>query len=109
MTVVQVHEKAVVAKIAAKVLKSRKVAIVFGKSIYLHGVSATDFQKSTSWVAHELKHVEQYKRLGFLKFLLLYIWESILHGYHNNKFEIEARSAEHDTTLLNRHTLITNP
>lgn len=109
MTVVQVHEKAVVAKIAAKVLKSRKAAIVFGKHIYLHGVSAASFQKSTSWLAHELKHVEQYKRLGFLKLLLLYIWESILHGYHNNKFEIEARSAEYDTILLSRHTLITNP
>jgi len=49
-----------------------------------------------SIIRHELVHVEQWKRLGFwgLGFLVQYLWESIIHGYENNKFEIEARERQ---------------
>ncbi|HOM89425.1 MAG TPA: hypothetical protein PKW65_01780 [Bacteroidia bacterium] len=43
---------------------------------------------------HELKHIEQFKRYGFIRFIFFYLSESIRHGYINNRFEIECREAE---------------
>jgi len=82
------------ARIAAMVLKSPGVAIVFGSTIHLHGVSATQFLMDERWLKHELKHIEQYQKEGYLGFLVKYLWESIRHGYYNNRFEVEAREAE---------------
>ena len=70
------------------------VAIVFGNTIHLYNSSREEFLKNQSWIRHELKHVEQYHQHGLLKFLLLYLVESIRYGYYNNRFEIEARQAE---------------
>lgn len=39
---------------------------------------------------HEMVHVEQVRRLGFLKFYILYVLYSIRYGYRNNPFEVEA-------------------
>ena len=41
---------------------------------------------------HELVHVEQWKRLGWggLGFIVAYLFETIKHGYDNNKYENEA-------------------
>jgi hypothetical protein len=47
-----------------------------------------------SHLVHELCHVEQVKRLGSVKFFVLYLLYSIRYGYVNNPFEVEARSAE---------------
>jgi hypothetical protein len=38
--------------------------------------------------------VQQFKQHGYIGFILKYIWESIRHGYYNNRFEKEARDAE---------------
>ena len=43
---------------------------------------------------HEEKHWEQYQRHGRIKFIILYLIESIRKGYWDNKYEIEARDAE---------------
>ena len=43
---------------------------------------------------HEEVHWQQYQRHGRIWFPVLYLVESIRHGYRNNKFEIEARKAE---------------
>lgn len=82
------------ARIAAWKLGSQQVAMVLGNTIHLHGVTAQLFLQDARWVRHELCHVQQYRRLGTLRFLVLYVWESIRHGYHNNRFEREAREAE---------------
>lgn len=89
-----IKENSFVARIAAFNLKTDRVAIVFGNTIHLWNVSTQDFLKSKTWVAHELKHIEQYKREGSAGFLAKYVWESIRKGYRNNKFEVEAREAE---------------
>jgi len=41
---------------------------------------------------HELVHTTQWERLGWFGFgfIVAYLWESILHGYANNKYEKEA-------------------
>jgi hypothetical protein len=43
---------------------------------------------------HELEHVYQIRREGFIRFHLFYIWYLIRHGYKNNPYEIEARATE---------------
>jgi hypothetical protein len=91
---VQIKENHWLAKIAAKKLQSPSIALVLGNTIYLYGVTAADFWQNTAWVKHELQHVQQYKQLGILPFLLKYGWYSIRYGYTHNPLEIEARQAE---------------
>ena len=43
---------------------------------------------------HELMHIEQMKRDGVLKYMVMYNWYWITIGYENNPYEIEAREAE---------------
>jgi hypothetical protein len=39
---------------------------------------------------HELRHVHQFQANP--AFPLLYVWETLLHGYHRNRFEADARA-----------------
>ena len=96
---VSIKERSFIARLAAWKLKSDKAAIVIGKTIHLHNTSRREFLKNKTWLCHELKHIQQFRRHGFLSFILLYLWESILHGYSNNKYEIEARAAEKEDDL----------
>lgn len=101
----RIKEHSVRAHIAAWILKGKSTAIVFGNTIHLHGISRRDFLADTKFLRHELKHVEQYRKHGRLKFILLYLWESWRHGYYNNVFEKEARLAETDDTIISRFHL----
>jgi hypothetical protein len=53
---------------------------------------------------HELRHVHQFQ--SNLAFPLLYLWESLIHGYKRNRFEADARAyaaqriRSHSTTSL---------
>jgi len=89
-----IKENSWIARIAAWKLGSNSVAIVFGKTIYLHHISVKDFLGNERLLKHELCHVRQYQQHGFIGFLLKYLWESLRKGYYNNKFEVEARRAE---------------
>ena len=89
-----IKERSFVARLAAWKLNAKQVAIVFGNTIYLHNTSREEFLANQAWVKHELQHIRQYKRYGFVRFLALYLLESIKKGYHNNRFEVEARAAE---------------
>lgn len=91
---IRIKEGSSFARMAARIMKCDTVAIVFGRSIHLWNISRKDFLRSATWVAHELEHVRQYQHYGFVSFCLLYLWESARKGYHNNRFEIEARKAE---------------
>jgi hypothetical protein len=79
---------------AAWKLKSDSAAIVLGRTIHLYNASKEELLGNQRWLAHELKHIEQFRRYGFFRFVVLYIVESIKHGYANNRFELEAREAE---------------
>ena len=89
-----IKENSWIAKIAAKKLRCDSVAIVIGKTIHLHNSSKENFLNNKRWLKHELCHVEQYRRYGKINFIARYLWESVLKGYHNNRFEVEARRAE---------------
>jgi hypothetical protein len=89
-----IKENSWIAKLAAKKLRSENVAIVIGKTIHLYHVSRQDFLKDDKWVKHEMCHISQFKKYGFLNFIFKYLVESMRNGYYNNKYEIEARNAE---------------
>lgn len=90
----RVREKAFIASVAAFVLKGDKVAIVIGSTIYLNGTKEMELLKSTTWLRHELMHVQQYRQYGTFLFGIKYLWESFRKGYRNNRYEIEARKME---------------
>ncbi len=93
-----IKENSFFARIAARKLKSQKAAIVFGHTIHLCGATKEEFLENQRWLQHELKHIEQFQRYGFVRFIVLYLWESLRRGYRNNKYEIEAREAENTQT-----------
>ena len=70
--------------------------MVLGNTIHLYNTTKEEFLQNTKWVKHELCHVQQFKEHGKFIFIIKYIWESMLHGYYDNKYEIEARKAEED-------------
>jgi len=94
MTKYSIRENSWIAKIAARKLKASSVAIVVGNTIHLHGSTKENFLADEQWVKHELCHIEQFERYGFLNFIVRYLWESYKKGYYNNRFEKEAREAE---------------
>lgn len=102
---VRIRENSWLARLAARRLGFDRVAMVIGHTIHLHNTSLQEFFGRPSWVMHELKHVEQYERLGLLRFLWQYLLESRRRGYYNNRFEVEARAAESDRSLLGRYDL----
>jgi hypothetical protein len=89
-----IKENSWLAKIAAKKLRSSTVAMVLGKTIHLYNTTREDFLQDERWLKHELCHVRQFQQHGYIAFTVKYLWESVRKGYHNNKFEVEARKAE---------------
>ncbi|WP_447640091.1 MULTISPECIES: DUF4157 domain-containing protein [Chitinophagaceae] len=90
----KIKENSFFAKVAAKKLKTAKVAITIGQTIYLHNTSKDEFLSDICWVRHEKQHLRQFRKYGLLRFIVMYTWESMRKGYYNNKWEVEARAAE---------------
>ncbi len=90
-----VKENSWIAKFAAIKLQSQQAAIVIGNTIYLYNTSKKQFLLNERWLKHELCHIKQFQEHGYVIFIAKYLWESIKHGYHNNKYEVEAREAEY--------------
>lgn len=89
-----IKENSWLAKIAAKKLCSKSVAMVLGNTIHLHNTTKAEFLKNERWLKHELCHIKQFKEHGYFIFVVKYLWESIRKGYYHNRFEVEARKAE---------------
>jgi hypothetical protein len=96
-----IKEKSWMARIAAWKLRQDRVAMVMGKTILLHNTTEAAFINNKRWLRHELAHVRQFQQYGYARFIILYLLESIKSGYHNNKFEREARASEEDESLDN--------
>lgn len=91
---VSIIEQSWMARCACLFMKTDSVAMVWGRKILLWGVSRQEFLANRSWVQHELQHVRQFRELGTGRFVVLYLAEWVKKGYHNNRFEREARAAE---------------
>jgi hypothetical protein len=99
MSGVRIRTNSGLARLAAWKLGVDSVALTLGNTIHLHNAKAGDFLSNGSWVRHELAHVEQFRKYGFCRFIALYLLESLRKGYHNNRFEVEARQAEAFTEI----------
>lgn len=101
---IRVCEQSIIARVAAYKLGASAVALTIGRTIHLHNVGKDHFMADRRWVLHELKHVEQFNRYGFLPFIVMYLAECIRKGYWENRFEVEARAAEdevvHSGTMM---------
>ncbi|MEX1203493.1 MAG: hypothetical protein WEA59_09630 [Ferruginibacter sp.] len=86
--------KQLVGKVCCLQTERTKRCLSIRSTIHLYHVSKKDFLSNEAWLKHELCHVQQFKRYGFVNFLLKYIWESFKKGYFNNKYEVQAREAE---------------
>ncbi len=72
-----------------------------GSTIHLYKTTREEFLQDKDWVCHELQHVQQYTQNGFVGFISKYLVESMRKGYYNNRFEVEARANEENTSLMN--------
>jgi hypothetical protein len=93
---IRIRENSWVAAIAAYKLGLPSVALTLGSTIHLHKTSRSGFLSDQRWVRHEMAHVKQFSRYGFLNFIFLYLLESLKKGYYHNRYEVEARKAELD-------------
>jgi hypothetical protein len=100
MTQVKIKENSFLAKLAARKLRAPKVAMVIGRTIHLHNSSKEEFLNNQRWVRHEVAHIKQYKKFGFVRFIILYLLETFNKGYEYNRFEVEARRRERDVAIL---------
>ena len=98
--VCHIKENSLLAKLAARQMKSGQIAMVIGKTIHLYGVSRENFLQDPYWVRHEICHVMQYKELGLIPFLWRYLWECKKVGYYANRFEVAARAAESNAAIM---------
>jgi len=90
----RIRENSWIARLAAKKLKSESAAIVIGNTIHLYNTSKKDFLVNKRWLKHELCHIRQFRQYGMVRFIFMYLYESIKKGYYRNKFEAAAREAE---------------
>jgi hypothetical protein len=99
-----IKENSFWAKLAAKRMKSDKMAMVLGRTIHLHNTHHQEFLQNKRWLRHELMHIRQFRHYGWIRFLFLYLVESIRKGYYLNRFELEAREAEQDPFLEEQYS-----
>jgi hypothetical protein len=66
--------------------RSSAAAITLWRTVFLDPRARIDAEL----LLHELRHVHQFQ--ANLAFPLLYLWESLLHGYQRNRFEADARA-----------------
>lgn len=52
--------------------------------------AAPDARLDAELLLHELRHVHQFQ--GSSAFPILYLWESLRRGYHDNRYEADART-----------------
>jgi hypothetical protein len=92
--IIRIKENAIIALLAAIFLQSKTMAVTIGSTINLHGCNKEEFLANNGWLKHELKHVAQYKQLGFSRFLLKYFLQWLQYGYKKSPLEREAVAAE---------------
>ena len=92
---VRIHPNSFIGRLARNINHTDRYAVTIGGNIFISCPLDT-FITNKNWVRHELAHVRQYKYFGLGGFLKRYLWFSLLHGYYNNPFELEASLHEDD-------------
>lgn len=66
-------------------LKKEVEAVTIYPFIFYRGIPTAEVRR------HELVHINQIQKIGWLKFYITYLWYSVKLGYRNNPYEKEAR------------------
>ena len=66
--------------------QSSAAAITLWRTVFLSPAAPVE----PELLLHELRHVHQFE--SSLAFPLLYLWESLIHGYKRNRYETDARA-----------------
>jgi len=86
--------KGLVRLLSSRALARQEIAaITLGETIYFRSLDYYNPHSAPglALLAHELKHVEQYKPRGLLNFYATYVWDYLRHGYGEMvRFEAEA-------------------
>lgn len=98
---IRIREQSLLAAIAARKLRVERCALVIGTTIHLHGANGLELIGDAAWLRHEICHVRQWQRDGFLPYLFRYLWFSLRNGYRQNPYELEAREAGADPDMMN--------
>ncbi len=53
-------------------------------------------------IAHELKHIDQGRKMGWFWWTIVYSWLYLKHGYDNHPMEVEAELASEQQHMLER-------
>ena len=99
-TRIRIRQSSWIAKVASWCIKEKDVAFTLFKTIHLSDSTAVVFLNNQRWVAHELAHVRQFATYGNIRFIFMYLSESLRKGYYNNKWEVEARASEDAVEVL---------
>lgn len=70
------------------------VGLTVGRTIFLRAPLGSPSGPQLRLMAHELAHVEQFRRLGFVRMCAVYGAGLLAHGYEAHPMEREARAAE---------------
>ena len=54
---------------------------------------------------HELEHVYQIQRMGWLRFYVSYLWLLMRHGYDSHPYELEAYKAQNRKLTVKERAL----
>jgi hypothetical protein len=98
----RIREKSWLARIASWKLGEKQVAMVMGRTVHLANTTREEFLEDKTWVCHEIIHLLQYRQYGLIGFWWRYLWDYVRYGYHQIRFEKEARAGEKDERFLER-------
>jgi hypothetical protein len=76
-------------RLAAILLPERFIAITLGSHVFTRMPTLPPHV-----LRHEEVHVRQWRRYGYVRFSLRYLWYQMRYGYDRNPFEVEARQFE---------------
>jgi hypothetical protein len=54
---------------------------------------------------HELQHIYQVQKLGWIRFYVSYLWQNIRVGYKKNKYELEANAVENQPLTAHEQSI----
>ena len=75
-------------RLAEAILRDGDLAFTWGRHVFVVGAALP-----VASMLHELQHVLQFRRYGYLGFVVRYVWYAATVGYRANPLEAEARQA----------------
>jgi hypothetical protein len=106
---VQLKESSMKTRIVYRFLPFRFWKWIGGMTIYPFILFRKSKEEITdSLFRHELEHIYQVERIGWIKFYVTYLWHNVKAGYRNNPYELQAEERENDPLTVEERALKDN-